>query len=92
MCGSITNRTPKDLQSLGQRLPLLPGEHDTEVRHGHVVTVDRIGMRVLLGRGLRMLVNDQLMAEEVEVHPLRAGAPFRQAEHVAVRRRAAGRS
>lgn len=52
--------------------------------HRHVVAVHRVAAGVALGVGLRVLVDDQLVAEEVEVDPVLGGAAFAQAEDFAV--------
>lgn len=49
------------------------------------MTIHRIGPGMGLGVGLRVFVDDQLMAEEIEIHPVIAGAAFRQVEHVGVK-------
>ena len=52
------------------------------MRHGHVVPVDLVVMHVLLLAGIE--VRDELVAEEIEVHPFVAAAAFRAAEQLAV--------
>ncbi len=47
------------------------------------MSINRIGVCVLLRRRFGVLVNDQLVPEEIKVHPLRARAAFRQAENFA---------
>src|SRR5262249_38905610 len=67
-----------------ERFPLIPCEHDAEVRHGHVMTVDGIAVHAFLRSRFRVLVDYELMAEEIEVDPLLAGAAFFEPEHAAV--------
>jgi hypothetical protein len=62
-------------------MEVVPVEHDAEVRHRDVVTVDRV---VMVGRTRRGEVSDDLMAEQVEVDPLVARATFGAAEQFAI--------
>ena len=82
MPGSISKRVFRAAQALGERVPGLPLEHHAEMRHGHVVPVDLVVMHVFLL--VRIEVRDDLVAEEIEVHPFVAAAPFRAAEQLAV--------
>ena len=52
------------------------------MRHGDVMTVDRVGGRDRLRGGVK--VRDDLMAEQVEVDPLRRRAPLGAAEQRAL--------
>ena len=57
------------------------------MRHRHIVAVDPVGVRggrERLARGVEM--RDELMSEEIEVHPLDRRAPLRTAETHAVER------
>src|SRR5690606_14789940 len=72
------------LQAFRQGFPLIPFQDDAEMRHRHVVSVHRIGVGVFLGCRPGMLVDHELVAVEVEIHPLRAGPAFFQAEDLAV--------
>ena len=40
--GSITNSTPARCEPFGQRLPVVHRQHQPEVRHRHVLAVDRV--------------------------------------------------
>ena len=70
------------LQTLGEFVPLLHGEHDAEMTAGNVVAVDlrRFGHRAFI----RCEVGDDLVAVEIKVHPVRAGAAFLAAEQVEI--------
>ncbi len=72
-------------QSIGERLPVRHREHHPEMRHGHVMAVDRVrdgvGVRCVHA-GLQ--VGDDLVAEQVEVDPFRRAAPLRAAEQPAI--------
>jgi hypothetical protein len=52
------------------------------MRHGHIVPVHCIVVYVLLLAGIE--VCDDLVAEEIEIHPFVAAAPLRAAEEAAV--------
>ena len=60
-------------------------ENSAEVRYRHTVAVHDIrdgvvcAARILVGE-----MTDQLVAEEVEIHPLAGAAPFVAAQHVSV--------
>lgn len=47
--------------------------------------IDRIAVGALLGSGLRLFMDNQLMAVEVEVDPVRAGATLLQPKHFAIK-------
>ena len=53
------------------------------MRHGHVVAVHRV-VRGAVPRRAGDRVADELVAEEIEVHPVRGAAPLRAAEQLAV--------
>ncbi len=55
------------------------------MRHRHVVAVHRVAVRCFLIGHLRRLVDHQLVAEEVEIHPVRTAATLRAAEHLAIK-------
>ena len=76
----MTNRS----QAIGQSFPFVPAQHDAEVRYRYVVPVHGVGVGLVLGRGLGVLVDHQLVAIEVEVDPVIAGATLGEAEDVAV--------
>ena len=65
-------------------MPVFGGEDDAEVRYGDVVTVYGVVMGLLI-RGLRFVVRDDLVAEEVEVDPGIGAAAFSAAENRAVK-------
>ncbi len=69
-------------QALRQRLPGLPLQHHPEMRHWHVVPVHRVVMHVRLATRVEM--RDQLVTEEIEIHPVLAAAPFGTAEESAI--------
>ncbi|MNO91853.1 hypothetical protein D3C76_834100 [compost metagenome] len=48
------------------------------------MTVDSVGVCRFLRGVFRRQVNDQLMAEKVEIDPMIAGATFFEAEHMAI--------
>lgn len=54
------------------------------MRHRHVVAVHRVAVRGFLMRHFRCLVDHQLVAEEIEIHPVVAAAAFGTAEHLAI--------
>src|SRR5215813_11719576 len=63
---------PVLLQSLGQRRPGIHFQHHTAVRYRHAVAIDRVVVRrdpSLRAQG-GIQVAHELMAEQVEVHPL----------------------
>src|SRR5262245_10979506 len=64
-------------QSLGQRFPGLPRQHDAEMRHGYILAVDFVEVQ-RASRGIE--VRDELMTEEIEVDPLPRAASLRAAE------------
>ncbi|MNY27950.1 hypothetical protein D3C86_1618910 [compost metagenome] len=49
------------------------------------MSVDRVAVNTLLGRGFWMLMNNQLVAIKVEVDPLGAGTTFFQAKYFTVK-------
>ena len=67
-------------------MPLLHREHNAEVAARDVVAVDvaGFGRRALIRREM----GDDLVTVEIEVHPVRAGAPFSAAEEVEIKRAA----
>ncbi|SBV34318.1 protein of unknown function [uncultured Sphingopyxis sp.] len=70
------------LQPLGERLPFGGRQHDAEMRHGHVMPVDRI-MRRPAARRIDA-VRDDLVAVEIEVDPVGGAASFGTAENRSV--------
>src|SRR5581483_8182219 len=65
----------------GERFPLRHAEDHPKVPHRHILSVHLVGRR--LPARLTQVRHD-LVAVEVEVHPLRRGAPFRTTEQVAI--------
>jgi len=61
-------------QPVGKGLPIRQGQHDTEMRHRHVMAIDRVQVRPL-GPGRRQM-GDDLMAEQVEIDPFGRTAPL----------------
>ena len=53
-------------EAVAQGGPFVPGEDHAEVRHGHGVAVDRVGVVVSCSLGQ---VNAQLVSEQIEVDP-----------------------
>ena len=72
----------RGLKALGEFVPLLHRQHDTEVAAGDVVTVDlgSLRHRAFFRRKMR----DDLMTVEIKVHPVWAGAAFFAAEQVKI--------
>jgi hypothetical protein len=69
-------------QPLGQRVPGVPFHDHAEMRHGHIVPVHFVVVHVWLP--CRIQVRDNLVTEEIEVHPFVAAAPFGAAEQITV--------
>ena len=68
---------------VGERLPVFHRQHDAEMRHRHVMSVDRVRDRKRLGRRIEM--RDDLVAEQVEIDPVIGAAPLRATEHATVK-------
>jgi len=64
-------------QVRSERMPRVPIEHDAEVRHGYVFSIDWVEMQ-RLSASLEM--RDELMPEEIEIDPLFRTTPFRTCE------------
>src|SRR3546814_18756187 len=58
-------------------------QHDAEMRHGHVVAVDRVGVGAWACAGIEM--RDDLMAVEIEIDPFGRAAALAAAKHAAVK-------
>ena len=56
----------------GERAPFIHRQHEPEMRHRHVVAIDRVGSVAADCIGSK--VSDDLMTVEVEIHPV-IGAP-----------------
>ena len=84
----MTNSVPAAVSRSARRLPVLERQHDAEVRHRHVVAVDRVGGP--RGRGVGCEMGDDLVAVEIEVDPLVAAAPFGAADRPAPERARGG--
>src|SRR5688572_255642 len=72
------------LEPCGKRLPVGHLEHDAEMRHRHVVAIHRV-VRGGVARCARDCVADELVTEEVEVHPVSGAASLGAAEELAVK-------
>src|SRR5476649_53324 len=72
-------------QARRQHFPVIPLEHHAKMRYRDVMSIDRIGMGVLLAGGFRMFVDDQLMAEKIKIHPLLAAAAFFTTKNLAIK-------
>src|SRR5690606_30619793 len=70
-------------QAAYQLMPLLPAQHDAETRHRHVLAIHFVVHGPTRARR-RIQVRDQLMAEEVEVHPFGRTATLGTAEQPAI--------
>jgi len=66
-------------KAVGEGFPVFHGQHDAEVRDGDIVAVDGVVVGFPVGGG-GLEMRDDLMAEEIEVDPLRGAASFRAAE------------
>ena len=55
-------------------------QHNSEMRHRHIVTVDRVCRFI----STRRVVDDQLMPEEIEIDPVLARSAFGATERVTV--------
>jgi len=57
------------------------------MRHGHVVAIDGVAMRGVASfrRAARREMRHDLMTMQIEVDPLRIGAPFRTSENASVK-------
>ena len=67
---------------VGQGLPLIPSEDQSEMAHRHGMTID--GSLLRLGTLIRRLMRDDLMAMEVKINPKLAGAPFWTAQELPI--------
>src|SRR3546814_8096873 len=70
-------------QPIGERVPIGHRQHDAEMRHGHVVAVDRVGVGAWACAGIEM--RDDLMAVEIEIDPFGRAAALAAAKHTAVK-------
>src|SRR5712671_5889981 len=75
-------------KAIRKRAPIVELEHDAVVRYRHALPVDRIVEGVDLARPteIRIEVAHDLVAEQVEVHPVDIAAPLRATDDVAVKR------
>ena len=73
-------------EMVGEPLPLVHGQHDAEVGHGHAMAVDGVVVRREFARRpqLGVEVAHELMAEQVEVDPAVGRAALGAAEQFAV--------
>jgi hypothetical protein len=67
----------------GEHIELVPCKNDAKVGDGYVVGIDRV---VVEGWSLRRKVTDDLVAEEIEVNPLRTRPALRATKHAAIKR------
>src|SRR5262245_52690334 len=74
------------LQALGELLPILWLEHDSEMWHRYAVTVDRIevGREPATRTEARIQMTDELVAIEIEIHPAAGAASLGAAKHPAI--------
>src|SRR5215469_5705611 len=74
------------LQPLGEPLPLVRLEHHSEMRDRYAVAVDRIEVRCepALRTEALIQVANELVAIEIEIHPVARAPSFRAAEHPAI--------
>jgi hypothetical protein len=68
--------------AFGELVPLAPIQHDAEMRHRHVLAIDDVVVRARPPTWVEM--RDQLVAEEIEIHPGIGAASFRAAQQLAV--------
>ena len=71
------------LQTLRQRVLLRQGQHDAEMGYWYRIALHG-GVRSRPARSLRGMVDHQLVAKEIEVHPVRRAASFGAAHQRAV--------
>ena len=60
---------PGSSQPIRKRLPIVHRQHDAEVRNWNIVAIHRIVVRLL--RRTRLQMRNNLVAEEIEIDPLR---------------------
>ncbi len=73
---------PRRLEPRRERMPVVPLEHDAEMRHRHVVPVDRIDDLDRRPSGIEM--RDDLVAVEIEIDPRFGTAALAAAEQPAI--------
>jgi hypothetical protein len=56
-------------KSLSQRLKYLPVEHDAKVRHRHMLTIHRVGIKNDRRSALDAVKN-KLMAQKIKINPV----------------------
>ena len=76
--GGMTKAMPAAFEPLGQRGPLGHFQHQPEMRHRHVLAIDRVACRAARRIGREM--SDDLVAVEVEVDPALRAPALRAAE------------
>lgn len=69
--------------ALGQFLPLRHRQHHTEMRHGHIMSIDRIGRSHRARIGVEM--RHDLMAIKIKIDPMLRTAPLATAQHTPVK-------
>ena len=70
--------------AFGQCLPLRHRQHHAEMRHGHIMPIDRIGRRNRAGIGVE--VRHDLVAVEIKVDPMFRTTALTAAKHAPVER------
>ena len=75
------------LQPVRERVPLLPFQDKPEMRHRHIVAVDRIAVCRLasLCRSARCEMRNYLMSVQIEVDPVRIGTSFGTPENAPIK-------
>ena len=76
-------RHARSLYARSKLVPRLRRQHHTEVRHGNIMSINRIRMHGLSRTWLQ--VSHNLVPEEVEVNPLLRASSFRAAKHAAIK-------
>ena len=71
------------LQLSGHRLPLRHLQHHAEMPHRNLIAIHRAGVVVAGLVGAQM--GDDLVAEEIEINPIRRRAPLRATQQIAIK-------
>ena len=66
-------------------MPSIPRQHHAKVRHGDAVAVDMVVVQLFFRAIYWGQMDDELVAEEVEIDPLCAAAPLGTAKHGAIK-------
>ena len=76
---------PGRLQPVSQFVPLVPGQDNAEMRHRYIMPVNRVAVPGTTGSGSIIHdVGDELVPEEIEVHPSLITATFTTPQQVPV--------